>query len=29
MRNTAGRRILREGMKARVGWSAESIVVLE
>jgi spermidine/putrescine transport system ATP-binding protein len=29
MRNTAGRRILREGMKARVGWSPEAIVVLE
>ena len=29
MRNTAGRQVLREGMKARVGWSPESIVVLE
>ena len=29
MRNTAGRRILKEGMKARVGWSPESIVVLD
>jgi spermidine/putrescine transport system ATP-binding protein len=29
MRNTAGRRILREGMKARVGWSPKSLVVLE
>jgi len=29
MRNTAGRRILAEGMKARVGWSPEAIVVLE
>ncbi len=29
MRNTAGRRILTEGMKARVGWSPELIVVLE
>ena len=29
MRNTAGRRVLREGMTARVGWSPDSIVVLE
>jgi spermidine/putrescine transport system ATP-binding protein len=29
MRNTAGRRILREGAKARVGWSPGSLVVLD
>ncbi|HSF95197.1 MAG TPA: ABC transporter ATP-binding protein [Thermohalobaculum sp.] len=29
MRNTAGRRILAEGARARVGWGADSIVVLD
>ncbi len=29
MRNTAGRHILSPGMTARVGWSAESLVVLQ
>ncbi|HUF87638.1 MAG TPA: ABC transporter ATP-binding protein [Thermohalobaculum sp.] len=29
MRNTAGRRILREGTTARVGWSPASLVVLD
>ena len=29
MRNTAGRTILREGSTARVGWGAESMVVLD
>ncbi len=29
MRNTAGRRILEAGDRARVGWSSESIVVLD
>ena len=29
MRNTAGRRVLKSGERARVGWSAESVVVLD
>ncbi len=29
MRNTAGRRVLSSGDKARVGWGAESIIVLD
>ena len=29
MRNTAGRRILRQGERARVGWGKESVLLLE
>ena len=28
MRNTAGRRVLEDGESARVGWEAESLVIL-
>ena len=28
MRNTAGRRVLEDGESARVGWGAESLVIL-
>jgi spermidine/putrescine transport system ATP-binding protein len=29
MRNTAGRRVLGDGESARVGWGAESLVILK
>ena len=29
MRNTAGRRVLEDGESARVGWEAESLVILK
>jgi spermidine/putrescine transport system ATP-binding protein len=29
MRNTAGRRVLQDGELARVGWGAESLVILK
>ncbi len=29
MRNTAGRRVLEDGESARVGWGAESLVILK